>query len=344
MGKGEKDEDEDTKGEKDEDEDEVNDEKVVVGDDADLGVVFIPGSSEFDIEDIDIEAFAFVKSCTAEYGENIPAGSKCVELFLTFDSYSGDLSEADLTLMSTDVEDTIESGTFAEEILKTGLAATVIVPLPPALATDAPTSKPTTLADTETDPPTLFPSVAPTAEATIEIVDLCPEFESCGDCVKEIGGNQCLWCLDEKKCYNADPVIAEISALEGDIISKRQLQQQQVQHNQQQRFLEDVATTSKYSACEKLSASKAEDCVIATEPPTVVPVVAPTDKPVVAPTDAPLPPSEAPTMNPTEIFVDPNAKTVDAESGGNSSSLLSSSVMTTILSGIGMTMVLFSTM
>jgi len=243
--------------------------------------------------------------------------------------------------MSTDVEDTIESGTFAEEILKTGLAATVIVPLPPALATDAPTSEPTTLEPTFLS---VAPSVAPTAEATIEIVDFCPEFESCGDCVKQIGGTQCLWCLDEKKCYNADPVIAEISALEGDIISKRQLQQQQVQHNQQQRFLEDVATTSKYSACEKLSASKAEDCVIATEPPTVAPVVAPTDAPVVAPTDAPLPPSEAPTMNPTEIFVDPNAKTVDAESGGNSSSLLSSSVMTTILSGIGMTMVLFSTM
>merc|ERR1712238_103393 len=129
----------DTKGEKNE---------VVVGDNADLGVVFIPGSSEFDIEDIEIESFAFVKSCTAEYGENIPAGSKCVELFLTFDSYSGDLSEADLTLMSTDVEDTIESGTFAEEILKTGLAATVIVPLPPALATDAPTSEPTTLEPT----------------------------------------------------------------------------------------------------------------------------------------------------------------------------------------------------
>jgi len=245
--------------------------------------------------------------------------------------------------MSTDVEDTIESGTFAEEMLKTGLDATVIVPPPPALATDAPTSEPTTLEDTETDPPTFFPtlsqspSVAPTAEATIEIVDFCPEFESCGDCVKEIGGTQCLWCLDEKKCYNADPVIAEISALDGDIISKRQLQQQQVQHNQQQRFLEDVATTSKYSACEKLSASKAEDCVIPTEPPTVAPTA--------APTAVPLPPSEGPTYNPTEIYVDPNATTVDAKSGGSSSSsLLSSSVMTTILSGIGMTMVLFSTM
>jgi len=334
---------------------------------------FIPGNSKFDRDDIVITAFAVQQSCTDQYGENIPAGSQCLQTFVTFDSSSGDLSEADLELMSTNVEDTIESGTFAEELLKTGLTADVIVPEPPALATDAPTGEPT-IEETDDlfsgdddlfeelfDPtisiiPSAEPTVAvePTIEPTITVVDYCPAMEDCGDCTKGIGGIDCLWCIDTKTCYNADPVIAERSALNPDAtISKRQRHLQQEQNQRHQRFLQAVAAPT-YVSCEKLSASKPDDCVLAdTAPPTVVPVdgtIPPTPVDVPPPTVAPVvpkPPSEAPTYNPTAIFGTVEEDFAESAESGSSSSLLSSwSVMTTtILSGIvGMTLVLFSTM
>jgi len=320
---------------------------------------FVPGSSVYDITDIEINAFVVPKTCTSEYGTELKAGSKCLEIYMTFDSTSGELSEADLILMSMEVESTIESGVFAEEMLAdTGLEATVIVPLPPALATNAPstiapteeptsdgtTFEPTKATDAPTEGPTTEEATAPptiaklpTIEPTITFVDLCPDLDTCSDCVEEVG---CLWCLEDEVCYNVDPKIAEISASTSSI-SKKKKKQRQLQQ-QQLRFLQsdEEVDEDPFLSCQGLTTSSSTACVI----PTTAPSVKVTESPTKVPTTAPDPTS-SPTYGPSEAFVaagdPPSIVEAKSSDGGSSLSSLSSSLMNTILSGICMTMLLF---
>lgn len=203
------------------------------------GEAFVPGTAgeNYDINEIVIKARSFLITCDSKFGTP-PAGSACIEVMLSFDSSAASYSTADLAQLASDVSSTIVTGVFQDEMVANGLSAEVMLPPPPALATDppsiapaVPTQNPTgqvilmTNAPTKTQP-TLAPTTAPlpTLEPTV-YVDPCPQFG--GDCVGCVGQVGCLWCVADMNCFNSSP--NKISTVVVEDISKRGRQQRSLQ-------------------------------------------------------------------------------------------------------------------
>ena len=278
-------------------------------------IAFVPGTSEYDQNVVKIKSLPVPATCTAEYGENIEEGKKCIQVFMEIDSVDNDLSNADLNQIGFDITSTVESGVFQDILVIGGLDVVVLVPPLPALTTATPTVAPTTIEPTSeptvgeptagptiTSEPTVGPSTKPVATPTVEPTikgDPCPDLtDNCAACVSSA---ECLWCRGEDICFNSSPEIAEASrqALLSD---------------------EDAADSNDLFEKEVCSGTVTGSLLVCNLPPVEAPVVV---------FIAPSAPTEAPVTF------------IAQDSGG--SSLYSSSnnvLMNTIMSCICMTMLL----
>jgi hypothetical protein len=309
---------------------------------------FIPGTSEYDQNIVKIKSEAIPSTCNNDYGTNIPAGSACIEVFMTIGSAvpSADLSKADFNQIGADITSTIESGLFTKTLAIGGLEnVTVIIPPPAAFATDAPSSVPTelvvvsTLAPsvdgepitgspamivvvtnkptevsvrTSSEPTTSDEPTSDDATKAAETADPCPNLSDCESCVSSAA---CLWCRDDGdgKCFNASPDIAESSRTNALNVSLSEDE-------------EDAAEKSAVLADEAICSSTGTiilTCNLPTDPPFIVPTTAPSALP------------------PAVVEARPAAAGGTTSPDSGSSYLSSNNVLiNTIMSGIWITMLL----